>query len=270
MLTLQQRSVTTDLASLFQRQRAVLKLEDVGENYDLVSFGPVGSGHFSEALWLPNQDKIFSFDTWPPAHHYELVTAFVQPFVEYCLKEDDDTQAVIEVVRKDDSHSSCIERQDMDSNVCAFTATSFLSSAISNLMTLYIAEDPADDIALFTLSLQRQEKLAGFLDNVASLASKYERRRRLAMRYITDLCKLYQQHRAQSSCAQSSRLLEVDGSEEEYVFDNDNDYVEIDDRSSMQPSPSHSRSPSPILNLPCYSPSGTPSQSSSRSHSQTD
>ena len=194
------------------------------------------------------------------------MTAFVQPFAEYCLKEDGDTQAVIEVVQKDDSHSSCIERQDMASNVCAFTATSFLSSAISNLMTLYITEDPADDIALFTLSLQRQEKLAGFLDNVTSLASKYERRRRLAMRDITDLCKLYQQHRAQSSCAQSSRLLEVDGSEEGYEFDSyDNDGYSY----SMQPSPSQSRNPSPIQNLPCYSPSGTPSPSSSRSHSQS-
>jgi hypothetical protein len=206
---------TEDSSRRFRRFRDKLQLQDVSEKYDIVSFGIVGSGHFSEAIWLPLQDVIFACDSFAPCGHFKLVCDHIKPLAEYCARADEmlEDTAQIDVIRKDHTHQAAIEMHESGSNVCAFTAAFFLSLAICELVRIYMAEKAVEGFAnRMDLEIKRQKELVTYLKALTVNKSKYAKRRRNGMLDLSELCAKYAKH-----CAK--RLQEAkeqeDGREEE-------------------------------------------------------
>ena len=104
-------------------------------------------------------------------------------------------KAEIDMIQKDHTYEAAIEKQDAGSNVCAFTATFFLSLAIAELARICRAEKAVKGVAERTdLEMKRQSALAAYLTQLAVSKSKYEKRRRLSMLDLSDLCKRYAKH----------------------------------------------------------------------------
>ena len=95
-----------------------------------------------------------------------------------------------------------IEQQETGSNVCAFTATLFLSLAASKLVNIYKVEKPIASAGEGRQErdcvVERQKALAAYLDGLVVKKVKYEQRRRNALGDLAALCEKYAQHRAES------------------------------------------------------------------------
>ena len=168
-----------DPTSTYDRMRTYLDLEDAAIHYDVVSVGVAKGLHFSEAIWLPMQDEVYSLDSAIECGHLKLIETVLVPFFDYLLEQDGMKDGPIELIP-----APGLAQQSPGSNVCAFTATLFQRMALKALLSLYKTEESDD-------SISRQVELSRDLANLTATSSSYNRRRREANQDLAQLVKEY-------------------------------------------------------------------------------
>jgi len=170
----------------------------------LVCFGVTKCMHDCVALWLPERDECFHFDSNLPSGLGKAVMEVVKPFAEHCARRVSRKAKPLTIITK--GEDSGIEQQPVGSNVCAFASALFTGEAIASLFSVLTeAKDKPVDVSA-TLS----QKLHAL--NVA--ATKYARKRSSAKRDVAALRTEYLAFVASKEEAAEEEVMEEEDEDE--------------------------------------------------------
>lgn len=185
----QELAALTAEGGLFDKLCSLYQLDQtLGSDVELVCFGLSASVHFSECCWVVNSAKLYSFDSYTTIGHTTVVSAALQPFIEYVI----DRAFFVEPNSLELVSPDAIAQQEIGSNVCAFAATlclgKVLAGAVEAISTLTaIHGDDADDL----LALGFSAELCSQMDAINTTMAMYKGARTQAAKALNKLSAEY-------------------------------------------------------------------------------
>ena len=204
---------------VYDKMRDKLGLESL-EGCHLVSFGVSKNGHFCEVIWLPQSDDLLHFDSFVPCRLGEVVEVVLKPFLEHCATHSDLPYAQqLTITTK--GPDTGIEQQPAGSNACAFSSVLFLGEAIATLFSV-LAEAKVEE------GLDVPTTLSERLCALEVSAGKYAKKRKGALRDMTELRKEYLEYCATVGSEEAAAAAAA-AAEEEGEEDQDSDHSSEED-----------------------------------------